>query len=238
MARLKQILHAGTEKASDPSPFIIAEMSGNHNASLDKALAIVDAAAPAGADALKLQTYTPDTMTLDIAEGEFVICEPVVALGRPRPLQSLQGSAHALGMAQADLRPRQKPRHACLQFGLRRHLGRLPGNARRALLQGRLVRMRRHPADQEGRLDRQADDHFDRHGDDRRDRRCGHGGARRRLQASRPAQMHEFLPGLAGELEPAHHSASGATCSAARRVFPTTRSASARRLRPRRLARA
>lgn len=54
-------------------PFIIAEMSGNHNQSLDRALEIVEAAARAGAHALKLQTYTADTMTLDINEGEFFI---------------------------------------------------------------------------------------------------------------------------------------------------------------------
>ncbi len=56
-------------------PFVIAEMSGNHNNSLDKALQIVDAAADAGAHALKIQTYTPDTMTLNLSEGEFFISD-------------------------------------------------------------------------------------------------------------------------------------------------------------------
>ncbi|KJX68471.1 N-acetylneuraminate synthase family protein, partial [Parageobacillus thermoglucosidasius] len=48
-------------------------MSGNHNQSLERALKIVDLAAEAGVDAVKLQTYTPDTMTLDIHTGEFFI---------------------------------------------------------------------------------------------------------------------------------------------------------------------
>ena len=56
-------------------PFIIAEMSGNHNQSLDRALEIVDAAASAGAHALKIQTYTPDTMTINLNEREFHISD-------------------------------------------------------------------------------------------------------------------------------------------------------------------
>jgi pseudaminic acid synthase len=58
------------------SPFIIAEMSGNHNHSLERALEIVEAVARSGAHALKIQTYTPDTMTIDLDEREFHISDP------------------------------------------------------------------------------------------------------------------------------------------------------------------
>lgn len=56
-------------------PFLVAEISANHHQSLERALQIVKAAHAAGADAIKLQTYTPDTMTLDINEGDFVISD-------------------------------------------------------------------------------------------------------------------------------------------------------------------
>ncbi|MGW3343082.1 pseudaminic acid synthase [Nonomuraea rubra] len=52
-------------------PFVVAELSGNHNGSLERALAIVDAVADAGAHALKLQTYTPDTLTIDCDAPPF-----------------------------------------------------------------------------------------------------------------------------------------------------------------------
>ncbi|MGO4271446.1 pseudaminic acid synthase [Paenibacillus sp. TAF58] len=74
-------------------PFIIAEMSGNHNHSLERALAIVDAAAASGAHALKLQTYTADTMTLDLSEREFFISDSE-SLWKGTSLHKLYGEAY------------------------------------------------------------------------------------------------------------------------------------------------
>ena len=79
---------------SDQSkPFIIAEMSGNHNQSLEKALSIVDAAAQAGAHGLKIQTYTADTMTIPHNKGLFYIDDPK-SLWNGQTLYDLYKIAH------------------------------------------------------------------------------------------------------------------------------------------------
>jgi len=77
----------------DYRPFIIAEMSGNHNHSLDRALSIVDAAAEAGVQAVKLQTYTADTMTIDIEGNEFSITDEK-SLWHGRSLYNLYKEAY------------------------------------------------------------------------------------------------------------------------------------------------
>lgn len=74
-------------------PFIIAEMSGNHNQSLDRAFEIIDAAAKTGAQALKIQTYTPDLMTLNLNEREFRIDDPR-SLWNGKSLYELYGEAY------------------------------------------------------------------------------------------------------------------------------------------------
>ena len=66
---------SGRRIGAEAKPFIIAEMSGNHNRSIDKAMAIVKAAAETGTDAIKLQTYTPDSLTIDQHGGLFDITD-------------------------------------------------------------------------------------------------------------------------------------------------------------------
>jgi len=74
-------------------PFVIAEMSGNHNQSFERAMAIVESVARSGAHALKLQTYTADTMTLDVREREFFISDPQ-SLWRGHSLYELYQKAY------------------------------------------------------------------------------------------------------------------------------------------------
>lgn len=84
---------AGRKIGCDAPPFVIAEMSGNHNQSLERALKIVEAAAKTGAHALKIQTYTPNTMTLDLDEREFHISDPS-SLWTGTSLYKLYGEAY------------------------------------------------------------------------------------------------------------------------------------------------
>ncbi|WHS61997.1 pseudaminic acid synthase [Pseudomonas sp. G2-4] len=73
MSTIPSISIAGRRIALDAPPYIIAELSANHNGKLETALKIIEEAKKAGADAIKLQTYTADTITLDCDSEEFQI---------------------------------------------------------------------------------------------------------------------------------------------------------------------
>jgi N-acetylneuraminate synthase len=93
MANSTEVNIAGRNIGLGHAPFIIAEMSGNHNQSLERALEIVEAAAKTGAHGLKIQTYVPDTMTLDLDEREFHISDPK-SLWAGTSLYKLYGEAY------------------------------------------------------------------------------------------------------------------------------------------------
>ena len=82
---------AGRRIGAEAPPFVIAELSGNHNGEIDRARRLIDAAAKAGADAVKLQTYTPDTITLDHDGPGFRLEE---GLWAGRTLHDLYAEAH------------------------------------------------------------------------------------------------------------------------------------------------
>jgi len=90
---MKDIVIGEHSVGADHRPYIVAEMSGNHNQSLERALAIVDAAARTGAHALKIQTYTADTMTLEVDSPGFVI-EDNESLWKGKSLHQLYKEAY------------------------------------------------------------------------------------------------------------------------------------------------
>lgn len=73
MTTAPEITIAGRKIGPDHPPYVICELSGNHNGSLGRALTMIDAAADTGCDAIKIQTYTADTITLDVDRPEFRI---------------------------------------------------------------------------------------------------------------------------------------------------------------------
>jgi len=90
---INKLVLSGRNIGEDYPPFIVAEMSGNHNKSLETALKIVEKAYESGADALKLQTYTPDTITIDYDKDEFFISDPS-SLWKGRSLYDLYKDAY------------------------------------------------------------------------------------------------------------------------------------------------
>ncbi|NCY24898.1 MAG: pseudaminic acid synthase [Alphaproteobacteria bacterium] len=105
---------AGRRVGEGEPPFIIAEMSGNHNGSLERALAIVDMAAEAGADAIKLQTYTADTMTIRSDNPDFLISDPQSLWGG-RMLYDLYEEAHTPWQWHAPIFDRAR-KHGLIAF--------------------------------------------------------------------------------------------------------------------------
>ncbi|MGR5287986.1 pseudaminic acid synthase [Vibrio maritimus] len=86
--------HIGSRRIGESEPcFVIAELSGNHGGSLERALQMLEAAAKAGADAVKIQVYTPDTITLKSDKPDFVIAEDN-AWAQHKTLYELYQHAH------------------------------------------------------------------------------------------------------------------------------------------------
>jgi N-acetylneuraminate synthase len=81
------------QRPGQTPPLIVAELSGNHNGKLERALELIEAAADCGVDAIKLQTYTADTITLDVARDEFMVQKPG-SVWHGRTLHSLYAEAH------------------------------------------------------------------------------------------------------------------------------------------------
>lgn len=149
---------------SDQPPFIIAEMSGNHNQSLDRALELVDAAAQAGAHAVKLQTYTADTITLNVREGEFTISDEK-SLWKGNNLHDLYSKAYTPWEWHAPIMERAKAHGMmCFSSPFDESAVDFLVAVGCAGVQDRFLREQSSTVDPEGRRYGQANDHLDGHG--------------------------------------------------------------------------
>lgn len=90
----------GREVSNKVPPYIIAEISANHNGNVENAFKIIDMAKQSGADAVKMQTYTPDTITLNSSKEDFVIKD---GLWKGRTLHQLYEWAHTPWEWHADM---------------------------------------------------------------------------------------------------------------------------------------
>ncbi len=160
---------AGRRVGGGEPVYMVAELSANHNQDFEEAVRLVHAAAECGADAVKLQTYTPDTLTIDCDREQFRIGKGN-AVGGQKPLCPLRRGAHPVGVAaetETDCE-RLRPRPVLDAFRLQRST--VPGGHVSTGLQDRVLRTRRPRPGPRGGGDGQAVDPVHRDGEPWRDR--------------------------------------------------------------------
>ena len=202
----------------DHPVYVIAELSANHNQHFEQAVRIIEAAKQAGADAVKLQTYTADTITLKSSKEYFRVGGGTI--WDRRNLHELYSEAYTPW----DWQPRLK--QVANDLGLDLFSTPFDPTAvdflekiERSGPQSCIVRTGGHSADSENGPDRQAAHHVHGNGNGGRNRRSAAGRAGGGCYPDRLAEVHEFLPGTGGGDESAHHPGAFETILSPRRDF-------------------